>query len=141
MTVRVERTFDLSASPDRVWEFIADPGKRASAISIVADWTIDDGDATWYLELPIPLIKQTVPVRTRDVEREEETRVKFVGKSAVMHVTGEHELIPTESGTRLVNRFVVEGRVPGVERFFKHNIDSELDNLRDALERHLAAEA
>jgi len=51
----------------------------------------------------------------------------------VMRVTGEHEVVPTDEGCELVNTFVVDGRLPGVERFFRRNLDAELDNLEQAL--------
>jgi hypothetical protein len=55
-----------------------------------------------------------------------------------MRVTGEHTIETTgESTCRLVNEFVVDGRLPGVERFFKKNLDRELDNLERALRREL----
>lgn len=50
-----------------------------------------------------------------------------------MTVTGEHELTETESGCHVVNRFVVDGKVPGVERFFKRNIDTQIENFRQAI--------
>ncbi|MFW6435794.1 MAG: polyketide cyclase, partial [Halovenus sp.] len=56
MTVRVERSFELPVSRERVWEFIADPARRAGAVSVVSSYTVhDDGTATWQLDLPIPL--------------------------------------------------------------------------------------
>ena len=140
MTVRVDRSFDLSASPERVWEFIADPENRAQAISVVQRYTVDDPEArrvTWHVELPIPLVRKTVAVETEDVTREPPTYVKFSGRSKVMNVTGEHEMVETDDGTRVENRFVVDGKLPGVEKFFKRNLDDELKNLQRALERHL----
>ena len=50
-----------------------------------------------------------------------------------MRVVGEHELEEIENGTRLTNRFIVDGKLPGVERFFKRNMDAEFDNLEDAI--------
>jgi carbon monoxide dehydrogenase subunit G len=141
MTVRVERTFEFAAPPERVWEFIADPGKRAEAISVVDSWETEGEETTWHIELPIPLISRTIAVRTRDTERVTNERVQFVGRSSVMAVEGEHELEPVDGGTRLVNRFTVEGRLPGVERFFERNLDGELTNLKHALERDLGLEA
>ncbi len=138
MTVRVERTFDLSIPPDRVWEFISDPENRARAISVVADYAVDDPEArrvTWNVELPIPLVSRTIRVETEDVVRRPPTFVEFVGRSRIMDVTGEHEIETTERGCRLRNRFVVDGHIPGVERFFRRNLDGELENLRRALER------
>lgn len=140
MPVRVERTFHIDAPPDRVWDFIADPEKRADAISVVERWETDGTEIVWHLAIPIPLVSRTVAVRTRDVERDEPRRVKFVGRSSVMNVTGEHELTPSDGGTLLANRFAVDGRLPGVERFFERNLDSELDNLRTAIERDLGVE-
>ncbi|KAB1194587.1 polyketide cyclase [Haloferax sp. MBLA0076] len=139
MTVRVKRTFEFDAPGEDVWEFIADPAKRAGAISVVERFDIsDDGrHATWYLELPIPLVRSTVKVETEDVTVEEPTHVKFVGRSRVMRVTGEHTIEPSEEGCRLVNEFVVDGRLPGVETFFERNLDRELDNLEAALRQEL----
>ncbi|MFC6718432.1 SRPBCC family protein [Natrialbaceae archaeon GCM10025810] len=140
MTVRVDRSFELPAPPERVWEFIADPEHRARAISVVADYTVDDEDgrrATWHVELPIPFVRRTVTVRTEDVTRTPPEYVEFVGRSKVMDVTGEHRLSETDGGTLLENRFVVDGKVPGVETFFKRNLDGELENLQRATERYL----
>ncbi|MGB9988019.1 SRPBCC family protein [Salarchaeum japonicum] len=133
MTVRVERTFDLDAPPEDVWAFIADPARRASAISVVDSFDQDGDVTTWHVRVPV--VNRTIPVETRDVEREDGEYVKFVGKSKVLRVTGEHRIEPLESGgTRLHNEFVVDGRLPGVERFFKRNLDKELDSLRDRLD-------
>ncbi|MFC4544473.1 SRPBCC family protein [Halosolutus amylolyticus] len=140
MTVRVDRSFEVSASPERVWEFISDPENRARAISVVTDYSVRDEqghEATWHVELPIPLVRRTVAVDTEDVVRRPPEYVEFVGRSKVMTVTGEHEIVDTDGGTRLDNRFVVDGKLPGVEKFFKRNLDGELDNLRRALERDL----
>ncbi|SEQ49147.1 SRPBCC family protein [Natrinema salaciae] len=140
MTVRVDRSFDVSASPERVWEFIADPANRARAISVVEEYSVDGSDGrrvTWQVKLPIPLVRKTVTVHTEDVTRDPPEYVKFVGKSKVLKVTGEHEIVDTDGGARLENHFVVDGKLPGVEKFFKRNLDSELENLRRALERDL----
>ncbi|MFB6157379.1 MAG: SRPBCC family protein [Haloferacaceae archaeon] len=142
MTVRVSRTLEFDASPEEVWEFIADPAKRARAISVVEDFEVNaDGSATWQVALPIPVVSSTVAVETRDVTREPPEYVEFTGRSRVMNVRGQHTIEPTESGARLVNEFVVDGRLPGVERFFKRNLDAELDNLEDALRRDLGPAA
>lgn len=134
MTVRVERTIEIAAPPDAVWDFISDPAKRASAISVVDSYDIEGDSATWHVRLPIPMVRATVSVVTRDVERREGESVQFVGTSSVFKVSGEHELESTEDGgTRLTNRFIVDGRVPGVETFFSRNLDGELDNLERAL--------
>ncbi|AFZ73820.1 SRPBCC family protein [Natronobacterium gregoryi] len=143
MTVRIERAFESSASPEQVWEFVADPENRARAISVVHEYTADDPDGrevTWHVELPIPLVGQTVTVETEDLTRRPPEYVEFVGKSKVMTVTGEHEIVERNGGTRLENRFVVDGKLPGVEKFFERNLDDELENLRRALERWLARE-
>ncbi|WP_254271153.1 CoxG family protein [Haloarcula marina] len=141
MTVRVERTMTVSAPPERVWAFITDPDQRARPISVVEDWDVhDERQATWYISLPIPLLDRTISVETRDVERREPEYVRFVGRSKIMQVQGEHELEETDEGTRLTNRFVVDGKLPGVERFFKRNLDGEMQNLEQALRDHLEVE-
>ena len=136
MTVRVERTFEIAAPPERVWEFIADPGKRARPISVVDSFEVhDDTHATWHLSLPLPLVNRTITVETEDTERDPPSHVEFVGRSRVMRVVGEHDLEAVGEGTRLTNRFTVEGKLPGVERFFERNLDGELDNLEAAIRR------
>lgn len=130
MVVEVERTFDVAVPVEEAWESIADPAVRAGAISVVSDYEIDGEWATWHLELPIPLVRRTISVRTRDVERDPPRFVRFQGSSKVMDVTGEHELTPTDDGCRIRNRFVVDGHVPGVEGFFRRSIDDEIENLR-----------
>ena len=139
MTVRVERTMTVAASPERVWEFIGDPDQRARPISVVEEWEIHDDDrATWHVRLPIPVIDRTIAIETEDVERREPEYVRFLGKSRVLRVQGEQELEPTDDGgTRVTNRFVVDGKLPGVERFFKRNLDGELQNLERALNDYL----
>lgn len=140
MTVRISRELTVPASPERVWEFIADPDNRAAAISVVKDWEVDpDGGTIWHVELPIPVISRTIRVETRDRERTRPEKVSFVGQSKVFRVQGEHLLEPTDDGgTRLVSRFVVDGKAPGVESFFKGRLDDELENLETALRRALA---
>ena len=138
MTVRIERVVDVPAPPEAVWAFIADPASRAGAISVVRDFDVGkDGDATWYLSLPIPVIDRTIAVETEETVREAPERVEFVGRSKVMRVVGEHRLEAIDGGTRLTNRFVVDGRLPGVERYFRKHMDDELQNLEDALARDL----
>lgn len=136
MTVQVEHAVVLPATPAEVWSFIADPGKRAGAISVVEGYELHDDDgsrATWHVALPIPVVSGTIDVETEERERREPEFVKFVGRSTGMQVVGEHELTPVEGGTRLENRFVVDGRIPGVESFFKRNLEAELRNLMAAL--------
>ena len=141
MTVRVERTFELDASPDEVWEFIADPGKRAQPISVVESFDIhDETHATWHISLPIPFVNRTIAVETEDTERDPPTHIEFVGRSRVLRVVGEHDLEAVDGGTRLRNRFTVEGKMPGVEQFFKRNLDDELDNLETAIREDAATE-
>lgn len=134
MTVRVERTFDLSVSPEDVWAFISDPEKRASAISVVDSYEHEGDTTTWHVRLPIPVVRSTIAVETRDVEQDPPRYVRFVGKSHIFNVTGEHEIEDRDGGSRLLNRFVVDGKMPGVETFFKRNLDDELEELRRALE-------
>lgn len=138
MTVRVSRTFEFTADPDDVWAFISDPDKRAAAISVVDSYEIhEDGSATWQVALPIPVISSTVTVETENLRMEPPNRVKFIGRSKALRVTGEHEIELTETGCNLHNEFIVEGRLPGVERFFKRNLDAELSNLERALRAEL----
>ena len=134
MTVRIERSFDFSVEPTRVWAFISDPAKRAGAISVVERFDIrSDGSATWQVRLPLPLVDSTVAVETEETARDPPRQVKFVGHSRVFRVVGEHRIEPTDAGCRLENTFQVDGRLPGVERFFSRNLDDELDNLERAL--------
>ncbi|SEH10939.1 Carbon monoxide dehydrogenase subunit G [Natronorubrum sediminis] len=142
MTVRVDRSFEVSAPPERVWAFIADPENRAQAISVVHEYTANDPagkEVTWHVELPIPFVRKTITVETEDVARDPPTYVEFVGRSKVMDVTGTHEIVETADGTRLENSFVVDGKLPGVETFFERNLDDELENLRVALADDLRA--
>ncbi|MEM4781547.1 MAG: SRPBCC family protein [Halalkalicoccus sp.] len=140
MTVRVQRRFDLPAPCEEVWEFISDPERRARAISVVSDYELEDEAgrrATWYIDLPIPVIRRAARVETEDTRRDPPHHVEFVGRSKVMRVTGTHDLEATDEGCRLTNEFVVDGKLPGVERFFKHNLDSELENLENAIRAYL----
>ncbi len=144
MTVRVERTFTFDAPAEQVWEFIADPAKRAEAISVVESYEItgEDGrEAVWQVSLPIPGIGATVAVETEDVERDPPEYVEFVGKSKALRVTGRHTIDSDGETTTLRNEFVVDGRLPGVERFFKKNFEAELDNLEAALREELGLKA
>jgi carbon monoxide dehydrogenase subunit G len=138
MTVRVERSFEFEAPPERIWAFIADPAKRAGAISVVESYEVDGDEATWHVSLPIPLVDTTVAVETRETDSVPPEYVRFEGRSRAFRVVGEHEIETTEDGCRLLNQFVVEGRVPGVERFFERNFERELDNLQAALDREVA---
>lgn len=138
MTVRVERAFVFEASPEEIWAFISDPAKRADAISVVEEYEIHDNrDATWQVSLPIPVVNSTIAVETEEVEREPPRHVKFEGTSPAFRVTGEHSIDTVEDGTRLDNEFAVEGKLPGVEQFFKRNFEEEMENLEAALREEL----
>lgn len=138
MTVRVERVVDVPAPQEDVWAFISDPEKRARPISVVRDFELlEDGRAVWHLALPIPIVDRTVRVETEETRREPPNYVEFTGDSKVMRVVGEHSLEPHDGDTRLTNRFVVDGKLPGVERFFKRNMAAEFDNLETALHEAL----
>ncbi|MFB6167469.1 MAG: SRPBCC family protein [Haloferacaceae archaeon] len=141
MTVRVSRTLEFAAPVDDVWAFIVDPAKRASAISVVDSFDVDGPDATWQVALPIPVVSSTVTVETEETVRDPPHHVQFVGTSRVFRVQGEHTVEETEDGCQLVNEFVVDGRLPGVERFFEKNLDDELSNLESALRRDLGLTA
>lgn len=142
MTIEVERTFELAAPREDVWEFISDPEKRAAPISVVKDYEeTGDRTAVWHVKIPVPMVDRTIAIETRDTDRREPEYVRFVGRSKVLNVVGEHELEAVEGGTRLTNRFTVDGKLPGVERFFKKNLDAELDNLEAAIQRDLGVRA
>lgn len=138
MVVRVERVVDVPAAPEQVWAFISDPAKRAGAISVVEDFEeLDETRANWHVRLPIPVINRQIVFETEENRREPPTYVEFEGNSKVADIVGKHELEATEEGTRLTNRFVVDGKLPGVERFFRRNFGDELDNLETALREDL----
>ncbi|MFW6003372.1 MAG: SRPBCC family protein [Halanaeroarchaeum sp.] len=137
MSVRVERSFEVDAAPEAIWEFIADPAHRARAISVVDRFDQRGETTVWHLALPIPFVRTTIRVRTRDVVRDPPEYVKFEGRSAAFDVTGEHTISVAGDVSRVRNVFVVDGRAPGVERFFKRNFESEIHNLERALRRYL----
>ena len=143
MTVRVERTFEFDAPREDVWAFIVDPEKRARPISVVDEFEVTgERTARWHVRLPIPFINSTIAVETEDEEVDPPAYVRFVGRSKVFRVVGEHELTEFGDGrTSLRNRFTVDGRVPGVERFFERNLDEELGNLKEAIAADLGIEA
>ncbi len=129
VTTVVERSFEVEATVEEVWELLSDPLLRAQAISVVDRFEVDGKVTVWRLKLPIRTLPGTIPVRTRDVERDPPRYVRFKGTSWVMDVEGEHELTPTEFGCSVRNRFVVDGKFPGVETFFSASIDDEINHL------------
>ncbi len=130
MTVEVERTFEVDATIEEVWELLADEANRAQAIEVVEEFDTGGEETVWQIALPLPVTDRTISVRTWDIERESPNYVEFVGRSKAMDVVGEHEITATETGCRVRNRFVVDGKLPGVERFFRRRIDGEIDNIR-----------
>lgn len=138
MVVRVERVVTVPASPEAVWEFIADPEQRAASISVVEEFEIlDDGKAVWHVAVPIPFVDKTLSIETKEVTREPPTYVEFTGTSKVLTVVGKHTLEEVNGSTELTNRFIVDGEAPGVEKFFKKQMDEEFDNLERALNEFL----
>lgn len=137
MTARVERRFHVDASVEDVWEFLVDPGNRAAAIGVVESFDRRGDTTIWHIELPIPLVHKTIPVRTRDVTVEPPEFVRFRGKSSAFDVEGEHRIEADGDGTSVLNTFVVDGRAPGIERFFRRNLDGEITNLERALKSYL----
>jgi len=133
MVVDVERTVAVDAPIEEVWDVLADPERRARAISVVDSHAIEGQEFVWQVALPIPVLRRTISVRTRDVERDPPTFVRFAGDSKAFAVEGEHELTEIDGGTRVRSRFTVDGKLPGVERFFERNVDDELDNLIAAI--------
>lgn len=142
MVVRAERVVEIPAARERVWSFIDDPEKRARPISVVEDFELlDEGRAIWHVALPIPITDRTLTVETEDRKRTPPEYVEFLGTSKAFRVVGRHELTETEEGTQLRNSFEVDGRLPGVERFFKKNIDAELERLEGAIFDDLGIDA
>lgn len=138
MTARVERVFEIPAPPEDVWAIIADPEERADPISVVESFeSTGDRTAVWHVSLPIPGLNRTIRVETEDIDIEAPSYVQFVGRSKAMNVRGEHLLEAAEDGTRVTNRFSVDGRLPGVERYFKRKLDGELANLESAIKTEL----
>lgn len=134
MVVRAERVVDVPAPRERVWEFIDDPEKRARPISVVEDFELlENGRAVWHVALPIPITDRTLRVETEERNRTPPEYVEFTGSSKAFRVIGRHELTDANGHTKLRNSFEVDGRLPGVERFFKKNIDAELKNLESAI--------
>ncbi len=141
MVVRVERVVEVPAPRETVWEFIADPERRANPISVVDRFEgRDDGTHVWHVSLPLPLVDRTIAIETEEHTRDPPAYVEFVGTSKVLRVIGEHTLVEADGITTLTNRFTVDGKVPGVERFFKRQMDTEFDNLERALQEYLAAQ-
>lgn len=140
MTVRVSRTFTVPLPQADAWDLLSDPAVRAEAISVVERYESHDegnNEMTWHVSLPIPAVRTTMAVETADIDRDPPDFVEFEGRSRIMHVIGEHELSTVEDGTRIVNRFAVDGSVPGLERFFKRNLDAELDNFEQLLQDYI----
>jgi carbon monoxide dehydrogenase subunit G len=138
MTTRAQRTVEIAASPRDVWTFLSDTKKRADAISVIEEVELnDETHATWYLSLPIPAIDETIAIETEDTIRDSVEYIKFVGRSRLVRVVGEHDLEPTDRGTCLSNRLTVEGEAPGIERYFEQQLDKEFDNLETALQNDL----
>jgi carbon monoxide dehydrogenase subunit G len=136
MTVEVERTFEVDAPIEEVWELLADETNRARAIEVVEEFDTGGEETIWQIALPLPVTDRTISVRTWDIERDSPGYVEFVGRSKAMDVVGEHELTETETGCRVRNRFVVDGKLPGVERFFESRIDDEIGNIRQLVVEH-----
>jgi carbon monoxide dehydrogenase subunit G len=142
MTVRVERTFELSALTEDVWEVIIDHEKRARSISVIEDFEVhDETHATWHLNAPIPAIDHTIAIDTEDTDRDPPEYVKFIGQSRVLHVVGEHRLTSSDGKTHVTNQFAVEGEVPGIERYFEQNFDDELENLETTVRTELETDS
>lgn len=137
MTARVERRFRVEAPIEEVWSFIEDPANRARAISVVDSFDERGDTMIWHIKLPIPLVRKTISVRTKDIEVEPPTFVRFKGKASAFSVEGKHRIETEENTTSILNTFIVDGRIPGVEGFFRRNLDGEITNLERALKSHL----
>lgn len=138
MVVRVERVLRVPAPQSVVWEFIDDPEHRARNISVVESCEVgEDGSAVWNVNIPVPLVDRTIAIETDEDRREPPNFVSFSGDSRAFSVTGEHHLEADGDETILTNRFVVDGKVPGVEAYFRRKLGDELDNLEDGLSAYL----
>ncbi|MDZ7731411.1 MAG: hypothetical protein U5K37_11650 [Natrialbaceae archaeon] len=95
MTVEVTRTVTVDIPAEEVWDLLADPRTRAMAITLVQDFDVEvaddiDGDEiVWHVGLPIPMIEETIAVRTREVERRENEYVRYTGESSVFELVGD----------------------------------------------------
>jgi len=134
MTVEVERVVTVDADVEEVWDVLSDSAARARAISVAESYRVEGEEVVWQVSLPIPLIRRTIAVRTHDEERDPPHFVRFVGTSRAFDVEGEHELTEVEAGTRVRSAFHVDGNLPGVERFFRQNVDDELANLLEGFD-------
>lgn len=138
MVVSTEQAFEVTASPDHAWGFMADSEHRARSISVVTDFDhIDERRTTWYLSIPISALDKTITVETKDTVRDSPSRLEFVGRSDVGRIEGEHEFTATENGTRVTNQLTIDGSVPGIETYFEGHLDEELDNLETAIRTEL----
>jgi carbon monoxide dehydrogenase subunit G len=134
MTARISRRHRFEASPETVWSFIADPAQRAAAISVVDRFEDTDAGYRWHVRLPIPLVNQTIAVDTEDVVIDPPRHVEFIGRSPAFAVRGVHDVEPIDAThTALDTEFIVDGKLPGVERFFRQNLDQELQHLAASL--------
>lgn len=144
MTAEVERAAVVDVSVETVWDLLADPEQRAAAIGIVDSHELlgesAAGDAIqWNVEIPIPMLEETIAVRTEETVKEPPHYVEYTGDSSVFSMTGVHELEEHEAGALVRNRFTVEGSLPGVESYFQRAIDEEIDNLIDFVVEHTGA--
>lgn len=138
MSVEVASQTTVSAQPTTVWEFIADPAHRAAAISVVEDYELhDDGRATWHVEVPIPLLGQTIAVTTTELTRRPPEYVQFAGSAPGLEITGGHTLSSVAAGTQLHTGLTVAGDLPGTERYFQQQLTQELANIEAALKTWL----
>lgn len=138
MVVSTEQTFEVAASPDRVWGFMADPEHRARSISVITDFDrVDERRTTWYLSIPVPSLNKTITVETKDTLRDSPSRLEFVGRSDAGRIEGEHEFTATENGTSVANQLMINGNVPGIETFFENHLNEEIDNLETAIRSEL----
>lgn len=131
MTVRVKRSYELDYNKEQVWKVISDHELRAEGLTVVDDYEVhNEQTVTWVLSLDLPLVPSTLSVKTREQNRDPPEEVAFKGKSKAFTAKGKHKIeqLP-DGGCILHSSFVVEGRLPGVERFFKRNLESELQSL------------
>jgi carbon monoxide dehydrogenase subunit G len=144
--VKVERTIDIAASPEKVYAVIMNPACLAEWVTIhVALEEAPPGALEQGSELTqkLELAGRCFTVRWKVVENRVATRVVWEGRGPMRsHAGVTYELEPTAGGTRFsyTNEFALPGgplgRVAGpvIKRVTASEIDRSLTRLRQLVE-------
>lgn len=144
--MKVERSIDIAASPEQVYEVIMNPACLAEWVTIhVALERAPAGSLEQGSELTqkLELAGRCFTVRWEVVENLAAKRVVWRGRGPMRsHAGVTYELEPIEGGTRFsyTNEFALPGgplgRVAGpvVKRVTANEIDRSLDRLRQLVE-------